>query len=128
MLRRSTSFETRPMPMNTAMNRPNIEVADEAEVLDDLDVLPRRELADQVRRAHQQDREQHQVVEHLVAHRFAEHVDGDRARWPSRRAPARRLEAAARAQHVGRGDLLDEEVLERVADRVERHEVRARRR
>ena len=28
MLRRSTSFETRPMPMNTAMNRPNIDVAE----------------------------------------------------------------------------------------------------
>jgi hypothetical protein len=27
MLRFSTSFETSPMPMNTAMNRPNTEVA-----------------------------------------------------------------------------------------------------
>ena len=27
MLRRSTSFDTRPMPMNTAMNSPNSSVA-----------------------------------------------------------------------------------------------------
>ena len=47
------------------------------EVLDDLDVLPGSELADQIRRAHQQDREEHEVVEHLVADRLAEHVEGD---------------------------------------------------
>ena len=55
----------------------------QAEVLDDLDVLPGRELAEQVRRADQQHREQHQVVEHLVADRLAEHVDGDGRGAPS---------------------------------------------
>ena len=52
MLRRSTSFDTRPMPMKTAMNSPKIGRRREPEILDDLDVLPGRELADQVRRAH----------------------------------------------------------------------------
>ena len=47
------------------------------EVLDELYVLPGRELADQVRGAHQHDGEEHQVVEHLVANRFAEHVERD---------------------------------------------------
>ena len=75
MLRRSTSFDTSPMPMKTAMNRPKIDVGGKPEVLDDLHVLPGRELADQVRRAHQQDGEEHEVVEHLVAHRLAEHVE-----------------------------------------------------
>ena len=47
-------------------------VSKEVEVLDDLDVLPRRQLADQKRRRRHQHREQHQVVEHLVADRVAE--------------------------------------------------------
>ena len=123
MLRRSTSFDTSPMPMNTAMNRPNIDDRGQAEVLDDLDVLPRRELAEQVRRADQQDREQHQVVEHLVADRFAEHVDRDPA---NRRAPASCV-SRPRAPSLASRHLLHEEVLERLAERVERHQ-RARRR
>ena len=93
----------------------------EAEVLDDLHVLSGRELADQVRRGHQQDREEHEVVEHLVAHRLAEHVDGDRRRWPHHAGPMAPLEPAVARQHFRRGHLLDEEVLERVAQRVERH-------
>ena len=96
----------------------------EAEILDDLDVLPGRELADQVRRAHQEDREEDEVVEHLVAHRLAEDVDRDRSRWLSRRPPGAVVEPAT-ALHLRRGHLLDEEILERLADRIERHEVRA---
>ena len=66
------------MPMKTAMNRPKMRGRRQAEILDDLDVLAGGELADQIRRADQHDREQHQVVEHLVAHRFAEDIQGDR--------------------------------------------------
>jgi hypothetical protein len=49
----------------------------QAEVLDDLDVLPCRELAQQIRRTDQQNREQHEVVEHFIADRFAEDVGRD---------------------------------------------------
>src|SRR5262249_12714453 len=47
------------------------------QVLDDLDVLSCRQLPDQVRSADEQDGEQHEVVEHLVADRLAKPVDGD---------------------------------------------------
>ena len=50
----------------------------EAEILDDLDVLPGGELPQQKRDPDEQDGEQHQVVEHPVAHRLAEDVDRDR--------------------------------------------------
>ncbi len=49
----------------------------QAEIFDDLHVLPGGELSNEIRRAHQQDRECDKVVEHLVAHRFAEDVDRD---------------------------------------------------
>ena len=48
MLRRSTSFDTRPMPMKMAMNRPNTRRRRQPEVLDDLDVLAGRELAEHI--------------------------------------------------------------------------------
>src|SRR6185503_11083717 len=60
----------------------------EAEVLDDLDVLPGGQLAEQIRAPDQQHREQHQVVEHLVAYRLAEDVERNRCRGLHRRAAA----------------------------------------
>src|SRR5258706_7026248 len=49
------------------------------EILDDLDILARGELPDHVGRPDEHDREQHEVVEDLVADRFAKDVDGDGA-------------------------------------------------
>src|SRR6185369_6587366 len=49
----------------------------EPEVLDDFDVLPGRELADQVRRGHQQHGKRDEVVEHPVANRLFEHIHRD---------------------------------------------------
>ena len=51
----------------------------QSEVLDDLQVLPGRQLTEDQRRAHQQNGERDQVVEHFVADRFAEAVDRDPA-------------------------------------------------
>ena len=90
----------------------------QAEVLDDLDVLPRGQLADQDRRADQQHREEDEIVEHAVAHRLAEHRHGDAAR--------RRSSAAPLAPSPICRDAPDEEVLERLAQRIERDERRAR--
>src|SRR5207248_8486321 len=50
----------------------------QSKIFDDLHVLPRRELAEQVRRTDHQDGEQDKVVEDLVADRFAKDVDGNR--------------------------------------------------
>ena len=88
------------------------------EVLDDLDVLPGGELAEQVRRRHQQHRERDQVVEHLVAHRLAEHADGDGG-------DGSRARSSQPPIVLRRGHLAHEEVLERVAQRVQRHELGA---
>ena len=70
------------MPMNTERNRPNIEVAASPEILDDLDVLTGGQLADQERGSDHEQRERHEVVEHLVSNRLAEHADRDRGRRP----------------------------------------------
>src|SRR5262249_39569816 len=51
----------------------------QAEVLDDLDVLPRRELTNQDRRADEQEGEEDEIVEDAVAHGLAEHGDGHAA-------------------------------------------------
>src|SRR5439155_26675651 len=60
----------------------------QAKVLDDLHVLAGRELSEGVRRADQEDGEQHEIVENLVAHRFAKDVDGDPGRRLHTRLPA----------------------------------------
>ena len=60
----------------------------EPEILDDLDVLPGSQLADEVRRADQKQSEQNEVVQHLVADRFAEDIDRDEADRPHARPPA----------------------------------------
>ena len=65
----------------------------------------------------QQHGEGDEVVEHLVAHRLREHVDGDAA---DRLARLRHLQPASRRRL---GHLAHEEVLERVADRVQRDEL-----
>src|SRR6185295_9345480 len=59
----------------------------EAEIFDDLDLLPGGQLAQKIRDADQHHGEQDQVVEHLVADRLAEHVDRDRGGRFHRRAP-----------------------------------------
>ncbi len=65
------------------------------QVLDDLDVLPRGELAHQIRRRHEQHGERHQVVEHLVADRLAEDADGHGGDGPGRAHPSPRSFLAA---------------------------------
>ena len=102
MLRRSTSFDTRPMPMKIAMNRPKSDDRREPEVLDDLDVLPGRQLADQIRRGDQQHGEEHQVVGHAVAHRFAEDVDRDAANGAHGRLPREPRPAPTASATAGR--------------------------
>ena len=59
----------------------------EPEILDDLDVLPGGELADQERRRDQQHREEREVVRDPIAHRFLEDVDRDPANRPHRALP-----------------------------------------
>ena len=49
----------------------------QAQVLDDLDVLPRRDLPDQHGRRDQQQRERADRVQHAIAHALLEHVQGD---------------------------------------------------
>src|SRR5262249_5357910 len=60
----------------------------EAEVLDDLDVLPRGQLPDQDRRPDEQNGEEDEVVEDTVAHRLTEHRDRDASRGVHRPAPS----------------------------------------
>ena len=106
--------------MKTAISRPNERDGGQAEVLDDLDVLPGGELPEQERRGDQQHREGDEVVEHLVAHRFPEHVHGHQRGLAL--IGCTRLQPAIRRR---RGHLPHEEILERVANRVERHELGA---
>ena len=121
MLRRSTSFDTRPMPMKMAMKRPKTDGRRQPEILDDLDVLPGGQLPEQIRRRDQQDGKEHEVVGHAVPDRLAEHADGD--------APNRAHETppAPGPRRSGLRHAADEEVFERVANRIERHEPGARR-
>ena len=60
---------------------------------------PGRQLAEQERGRDQQDREEHEVVGHAVAHRFAEDVDGDRANRPH---GCLRFDAGARRRRLPR--------------------------
>ena len=71
------------MPMNTAMNRPNTEVAASPRSLMILTSCPAVSWPIRYDAPISSDREQHEVVEHLVADRFAEHVQRDRRRRPS---------------------------------------------
>ena len=87
MLLRSTSFDTRPIPMKTAMNRPNQRHRARPRSLMILTSCPAVSWPSSMRRRDQQDGEEHQVVEHLVAHRLAEDVHGDPARSFASRDP-----------------------------------------
>ena len=49
----------------------------QTEILDDLQVLPRGELTNQIGRPNEEHGKKHQVVEHLGAYRVFEHMDGD---------------------------------------------------
>ena len=105
--------------MKTAMKQAEERDRRQPEVLDDLHVLAGRELADQVGRGDQQHREADEVVEHLVAHRLLEDVPARSERDGSAPAAAPVCRRAAGAlRHAD----CDEEVLERLAQRVERHE------
>ena len=79
MLRRSTSFETSPMPMKMAMNRPNTAIAASPRSLMILTSCPAVSCPSRNDEADQQDREEHQVVGHAVADRLAEHAERDPA-------------------------------------------------
>ena len=68
------------------------------QVLDDLDVLPRRQLSEKKRRRHQEDGKEHEVVGHTVPDRLAEDAERDatnrahvtppaRRAWPTRPPP-----------------------------------------
>src|SRR5262249_34076929 len=63
---------------------PDPEARREPQFLDDVAVWPRRQLADEDRGAEEEQREEHEVVEHLVADRLAEHGDRHDARRPHR--------------------------------------------
>src|SRR5207249_2289253 len=87
------------------------------------------------RRADKQNRKQDQVVENLVANGLAEHVDGDRKRsvhmwsFTTEDAEDRRttrgnsVHPPWHLHHIGRRHLLDKEILEGFAYRVQRHEL-----
>ena len=79
MLRRSISRETRPIPMNTEIRRPATSIVAQTEILDDLEVLARRDLTNQQRRTDQHQRERDDAVEHAIAHALLEDVPGDEA-------------------------------------------------
>ena len=78
MLRRSTSFDTSPMPMNTAMNRPKIEVAASPRSLMILMSWPAVSWPIRYDAPISSSAKNDQVVQHLVADRLAEHVQRDR--------------------------------------------------
>src|SRR5919201_987342 len=183
MLRRSTSFDTRPMPMNTAMNSPNTVVAASPRSLMILTSWPAVScpitydapiirIANSTRLYRTLSRtDSRNTLTAMAAVAFI--VYGSRGPTPARshsaprlrRGSLRRLARAAGALYgsrgtfltargappplasgsrlpslaltwrrgkilalwhdVGRGDALDEEVLEGVANRIQRHEVRA---
>src|SRR5262249_18656366 len=77
----------------------------EAEVLDDLHVLASGELADDDRRAHEEQREEDEVVEDLVADRLAEDSDSHDARGlhrpPSPISATRRTNTSSSVSRTG---------------------------
>ena len=121
MLRRSTSFDTSPMPMKIAMNRPKTAVAASPRSLMILTSCPAVSWPSRYDEAISRTANSDQVVGHAVAHRLAEDADRDPANGAHRRL---RRAACARAG-AGLRHPLHEEVLERVAQRVERHQRRA---
>ena len=88
MLRRSTSFDTRPMPMKMAMKRPKTAVAASPRSLMILTSWPGRQLPEKERRRDQQDGEDHEVVGHAVPDRLAEDAEGDAANRAHATPPA----------------------------------------
>ena len=63
--------------MNTAMNNPKSDMAARPEILDDLHVLPGRQLPDEERGANQDHRKPDKAVEHAVANGLAKNRTGD---------------------------------------------------
>ena len=96
--------------MKTAISVPNEVDRGERDVLEDLLVLTRRELAEQQAGERHQDREEDEVVEHALAHRLAEGVGGDGERCGSALPPSPRSLGGARRRAA---HLLEEVVLER---------------
>ena len=63
--------------MNTAMSNPKVGDRREPKILDDLHVLPCRELAEQKRDRDEERGESNEAVQHLVADRLLEDVHRD---------------------------------------------------
>src|SRR3954464_2942218 len=117
MLRRSTSFETRPMPMKMAMNKPNTEVAASPS---SLMIFPSGPAVSGRRRY---DEEMRSTAE-------STRLYGTRSRTDSRKTlTATTLTACTEFLRAGRArsrshfrDTLHEEVFQRISHRIQGHE------
>src|SRR4029453_19254245 len=116
MLRRSTSFETRPMPMKIAMNRPKSEVALSPRSLMILTSWPA------VSWPSRYDEAMRSTANRTRLYGTPSRPDSLKA-WTAIELVARIV--GGQLPRAGFGHVLDEEILERVADRVERDERRA---